>query len=566
MLQAEGELLSLDLTAHSSVTESIDDELAAFMGGRGLATRLAHERVPFDADPLGPDNRLYFTTGPLQQSLMSFTGRMSATAVSPLTDGLASSNAGGFMSRHFANAGYSAVELKGASDELVVVHVTDEDIRFEPVPELEGATVPEVTEYVEGEHGLDAEHIAAIGPAGENLVRFASIITTESRAFGRGGLGAVMGAKNLKAITFDGDSPPSIQIPDIQSEIHRDAATSDSIMKRQGTTSVTDLANAVEGMPTRYWSQRQFEGIEGINGDAVEKKKYKKGTCSQCAFACKLPTKDEETGLETEGPEFETVMAFGSNCAVDDVVDVMKSNELCDVLGMDTISCGNTVAAYLASEDAFGDVELIHETVEKIAAREGIGDTLAEGIDRCHDDLGVENWTVKGLDFAAHEGRALHGQGLAYAVANRGADHMYSTFYAWEYPLVGRDDAFPKTGLEGKPPAVAEQENLRALEDCGVLCRFSRGMIAGKPERLELLFDADIEELLDLGARVVELERHFNNRRGFDREDDTVPYVEMLEGFEGALDSYYETRGWNENGTVPDSAIDYAQSASSAGD
>ncbi len=555
MLHAEGPLLSIDVSERQADTKPIDEVLASFIGGRGVATKLAHDRIPFDADPLGPENRLYLTTGPMQQSIMSFTGRMNATALSPLTDGLASSNAGGFMSRNFADTGYSAVEITGASDDLLVLHVTDEGVEFETVPELEGAEVPAVTEHVKQSRGLDAEHIACIGPAGENLVRFASIMTTESRAFGRGGLGAVLGAKNVKAVTCEGDSAPDIDIPSMQMDIHREAATSDSIMKRQGTTSVTDLANEMEGMPTRYWSARQFEGIEGINGARVEEKKYKKGTCSQCAFACKLPTRDEETGLETEGPEFETVMAFGSNCAVDDIVDVMKSNELCDRLGMDTISCGNTVAAYLASEGEFGNVELIHDTVERIARREGIGDTLAEGIDRCHDELGVENWTTKGLSFAAHEGRRLHGQGLAYATANRGGDHMYSTFYAWEYPLVDRDQAYDPEGLEGKAPAVAEQENFRALEDCGVICRFSRGMIAGQPERLETLFDADLETLLGVGADVVELERHFNNKRGFDREDDTVPYVDMLEGFEDALEEYYEVRGWNTDGTVPDGAV-----------
>jgi aldehyde:ferredoxin oxidoreductase len=560
MLHAEGPLLTIDLTERTTTSEPIDDELGSFIGGRGVAVRLAHERIPFEADPLSGENRLYFSTGPLQQSRMSFTGRMNVTAVSPLTDGLASSNAGGFMSRHFAATGYSGVELVGESDELVVVHVTDDGVAVEPAPELVDATVPEVTEYVQRQRDIDEEHIAAIGPAGEHLVRFASIMTTESRAFGRGGLGAVMGAKNVKAVTFDGESTPSIPIPDVQTEIHREAATSDSIMKEQGTTSVTDLANEVEGMPTRYWADRQFEGIEGINGDAVGEKKHKKGTCSQCAFACKLPTRDEASGLETEGPEFETVMAFGSNCAVDDIVDVMQSNELCDVLGMDTISCGNTVAAYLASEDAFGDTELIHETVERIAYRDGIGDTLAEGIDRFHDELGVENFTVKGLDFAAHEGRALHGQGLAYAVANRGADHMYSTFYAWEYPLVESEDAFPKEGLEDKAPAVATQENVRALEDSGVVCRFSREMVANEPGRLEALFGADRDALLDVGARVVELERHFNNQRGFDREDDTLPYEKMLDGFEAALDEYYETRGWTDTGTVPDSSIQSALS------
>ncbi|WP_336343121.1 aldehyde ferredoxin oxidoreductase family protein [Halalkalicoccus ordinarius] len=566
MLHAEGPLLSIDLTERTVETEEIDDVLESFIGGRGVATALAHDRLPFDADPLGPENRLYLATGPMQLSRMSFTGRTNATAISPLTGGLASSNAGGFISRNFAGAGYSAVEISGESDELLVVHVTDEvdesdssgsqtesgpRVEFEAVPDLEGAEVPAVTDYLRDSHGLGAEHVAAIGPAGENLVRFASIMTSESRAFGRGGLGAVLGAKNLKAITFDGESHPEIEIDPVQMEVHGEAGRSDHIMKRQGTTSVTDLANEVNGMPTRFFSEQSFEGIEGINGDAVESKKFKKGTCSSCAFACKLPTKDEERGVETEGPEFETVMAFGSNCAVDDIVDVMQSNELCDRLGMDTISCGNTVAAYLASEERFGDVELIHETVEKIAHREGIGDTLAEGIARCHDELGVPNWTTKNLDFAAHEGRTLHGQGLAYAVANRGGDHMYSTFYAWEYPLVDKSEAFPQDGFEGKPPAVAEQENTRALEDCGVICRFSRGMM--NPERYEALFGADYDELLDVGARIVELERHFNNRRGFDRSDDELPYD--LEGIEEAISEYYEVRGWNDDGTVPGGTV-----------
>ena len=551
MLHAEGPLLSIDLTERTVETENVDDVLESFIGGRGLATALAHDRIPFDADPLGPENRLYLATGPMQLSRMSFTGRMNATGLSPLTGGLASSNAGGFLSRNFAGAGYGAVEITGESDELLVVHVTDEGIEFEEAPDLEGAEVPAVTDYLRDSHGLGAEHIAAIGPAGENLVRFASIMTSESRAFGRGGLGAVLGSKNVKAITFDGESHPEIEIDPVQMEVHGEASQSDHIMKRQGTTSVTDLANEVNGMPTRFFSEQQFEGIEGINGDAVESKKFKKGTCSSCAFACKLPTKDEERGVETEGPEFETVMAFGSNCAVDDVVSVMQSNELCDRLGLDTISCGNTVAAYLASEGRFGDSELIHETVEKIAHREGIGDALAEGIARVHDELDVPNWTVKSLDFAAHEGRTLHGQGLAYAVANRGGDHMYSTFYAWEYPLVDKEDAFPQDGFEEKPPAVAKQENARALEDCGVICRFSRGMM--NPERYEALFGADYEALLEVGARVVELERHFNNRRGFDREDDELPYE--LPGIEEAISEYYEVRGWNDDGTVPDEAV-----------
>ena len=559
MRHATGELLSIDVGERRAEHEQIDEILSSFIGGRGVCTKLASDRIPRDADPLGPENRLYFATGPMQQSTMSFTGRTNATGVSPLTNGLLSSNAGGFISRNLVDTGYAAIELVGASEEPLIIHVTDEDVSFEPVPDLAGATVPAITTHVEKTRGLDKTQIIAIGPAGENEVRFASIMTTESRAFGRGGLGAVMGSKNVKAITVDGDSAPELELefPAEAGEIHREAATSDSIMKRQGTASVTDLANETDGLPTRYFSETSFEGADEINGDAVESKKYKKGTCSSCAFACKLPTKDDARGVETEGPEFETIMAFGSNTATDDIVDVMQSNELCDIYGLDTISCGDTIAAYLASEDEFGNTELIHELIEKIARREGVGDLLAEGVDRCHEALGVENWSVKGMEFPGHEGRRLHGQALSYAVANRGADHMYATFYAWEYPLVDSTEAFDPEGITPeKARAIVRQENVRALEDCGVICRFSRGMMT--EDRFEALFDAAFETLLAVGDRIVTLERAFNNNRGFDRSVDTLPYADEIEGLAEGIDAYYEARGWTTDGLVPDEAADAA--------
>jgi aldehyde:ferredoxin oxidoreductase len=551
MLHTVGPLLTVDLTERATRTENIDGVLESFIGGRGVATRLAHERIPFDADPLGPENRLFFTTGPLQVSQMSFTGRTNCTGLSPLTDGLLSTNAGGFVSRNIADTGYSAIEVTGASDELLAVHVTDEGCEFEAVPDLEGALTSEVTEYMEEHHGIGSDRLVTIGPAGENRVRYASIMTTDTRAFGRGGLGAVMGAKNVKCISFGGDSRPDITATDVHAEIHREAATSDHIMKRQGTSSVVDLGNEVGALPTRYFAETSFEAAESINGDRVEEKKFKKGTCSSCAFACKLPTRDEESGIETEGPEYETIMAFGSNCAVDDIVDVMKSNELCDELGMDTISCGDTVAAYLAAEGKFGDADLIHDLVEQIAYREGVGDDLAEGVHRVHEALGVGDWSVKGMEFSAHDGRHLNGQGLGFATANRGADHMYSTFYSYEYPLVSQDDALHPEGLDGKAPLLVRNENQHAMEDCGVICRFSRDFLTR--EHVEALLDAPYEDLLAVGERIVNLERHFNNQRGFDRGDDRLPYE--LPGFEAALDEYYETRGWTADGRVPDSQV-----------
>ncbi len=551
MLHTKGPLLSIDIGGRTTTETDIEPIQRRYIGGRGVGTRLAHERVPFEVDPFDPENRLYFTTGPMQVSRMSFTGRMNATSVSPLTNGLVSSNAGGFMSRPFAETGYGAIELVGASDELIVVHIRDDGVEFEAVPELAGATVPETTAYLEDEHGITSDRTAVIGPAGENRVRFASIMTSEDRAFGRGGLGAVLGSKNIKALTFDGDSAPEIEITATQNAIHREASTDDHIMKRQGTVAVMDLANEVDGLPSYYFSERTFEGVEGINGAAIEEKKYKKGTCSACAFACKLPTKDEATGVETEGPEFEVAMAFGSNSGVDDIVEVMKSNELCDRNGLDAISAGNTIAAYLAANDEFDNTDLIHELVEKIAHREGEGDLLAEGIARIHDELGVENWTVKGLDFAAHEGRTLNGQGLSYAVANRGADHMYATFYSVEYPLVAEEEAVDPDGTLGKADVLVHREDLMAVNDSGVICKFSRDYM--NPERYEKLFDADFEAILAVGARTVTLERHFNNQRGFDRsDDDDLPYE--LPDLDAALDEYYDARGWDD-GVVPDDAL-----------
>jgi aldehyde:ferredoxin oxidoreductase len=549
MEHARGPLLTIDVGDRTVEKSSIDDHLESFLGGRGVATKLAHERIPFTADPLGPENRAYLSTGPLQQSRMSFTGRMNMTALSPLTDGLLSANAGGYLSRNFAGTGHPVVELVGESDELLAIHVSDEGVEFETVPELRDAHVPHVTEVMNDRHGLEAENLVTIGPAGEHLVRFACVMTYDSRAFGRGGLGAVLGSKGIKTVSFTGESAPTVDLTsDVESAVHTEAATTDDMMKRQGTTAGTQFINDNFSLPTRYFSELEFESVEGINGDAVESKKYEKAACSVCAFACKLPTRDEASGVETEGPEFETVFSFGSNQGIGDIVDVMQSNELCDLLGMDTISAGNVVAAYLAAEDEFGNADLVHDLLPKIAHREGIGDLLAEGVDRAHAELGVDNWSVKGMEFAAHDGRVLNGQGLSYAVANRGADHMYGNMLSPEY-----DGVVDPEGLsEEKVELLIHRENKMAIRDSGVLCAFGIDDYVTEAD-LAALLRTDWDRLDAIGDRVIALERHFNNERGRDRRHDRLPYE--IDGFDAALDRYYAGRGWNDDGTVPASVV-----------
>lgn len=553
MRTVKGPLLTIDVGDRTTSEASVDGILSTFVGGRGVGTKLAHDAIPFDADPLGSENTLYFAAGPLQTATTSFTGRLSCTGLSPLTGGLLSSNAGGFLSRNFVATGHPVVAVTGASDDLLAIHVRDDGVEFEPVPELAGAEVSTISEVISDTRDLGSDAVACIGPAGENLVRFASIMTTEHRTFGRGGLGAVLGSKGVKLLTFDGDSTPAIPIDDdVAATVHREAARSDSVMKRQGTASLTEFANEMAALPTRYFRERSFEGAAAIGGDRVAAKKVGRGTCSQCAFACKLPTRDAETGLETEGPEFETVMAFGSNCGVDDIVAVMRANDRCDELGMDAISCGVTVAAALAAEDAFGDADRTAELIEAIAHRDGIGDDLAEGVARVHAELDVEDWTMKGLEFAAHDGRALNGQALAFATANRGADHLYGSMYIREYPLTGPDRAIEPAGVGGKADALVESENHNAILDSAIACKFSRGQLT--EDRLTTLLDTTADRLDRIGAAVIDLERHFNNRRGFDREDDAdLPYE--IDGLADALTEYYEHRGWRTDGTVPEARL-----------
>ncbi|MFA1609837.1 aldehyde ferredoxin oxidoreductase C-terminal domain-containing protein [Halobellus rubicundus] len=544
MLHAKGPLCTVDLSDRTATRTDIDDLLAETIGGRATATHLAHDRIPFDADPFGPENRAYLSTGPLQHSRMSFTGRMNMTALSPLTDGLCSSNAGGYLSRNFGDTGISVLELVGESDDLLAVHVRDDGVTFEEVPELEGALVPEVSDYAEEHYDLGPEHCVAIGPAGENLVRFASVMTFDSRAFGRGGFGAVLGSKNVKLVTFEGDARPPVEVPEgVAADVHRAAATADDSMKRQGTAGGTEFINDNFSLPTRYFDEYEFEHAAAIGGNAVEAKKYEKAACSQCAFACKLPTRDEEAGVETEGPEFETIYSFGSSQGVGDLVEVMKANELCDQYGMDTISAGVTVAAYLASEDEFGNAELAQDVTERIARREGVGDLLAEGVHRVHDDLGVADMTMKGMEFAAHDGRVLHGLGLQYAVANRGGDHLYGEMMGLTYGGV-----IEAEGTTDKVGTLVEQENYCAFRDSAIVCAFSGQYI--DEETFEALFDADYDDLLDVGAGVIERERHFNNRRGYDRADDELPYD--LPDVDAAIRDYYDARDWTDEGVVPD--------------
>jgi len=381
MLHSTGPLLSIDVGERTTVETDITEVQERYIGGRGVATRLAHERVPFDADPLGPENRAVFTTGPMQASQMSFTGRTNCTALSPLTDGLLSSNAGGFVSRHLAATGYGAIELAGASDELVVLHVRDDGVEFEAVPGLAGATVSETTDYLDDEHDIPSDRTAVIGPAGENEVRFASIMTTEERAFGRGGqvgrgprieerqgrhVRRRFGARPRDQRDRQRDPPRGRH----RGPHHERAGDGggDGPRKRDGRVAVVLLLRAL--LRGRRGDQRRGRrGEEVQEGNLLQRARSPASSRPATRRAASRP----------KAPSSRWRWRSARTRGVDDIVDVMESNRLCDEYGLDAISAGNTIAAYLAAEDEFGNRELIWDLVDKIAQRDGVGDQLAEG-------------------------------------------------------------------------------------------------------------------------------------------------------------------------------------------
>jgi len=450
MRHTRGPLLTIDVGRREASETAIDAVCSAFIGGRGVGTKLATDRLPRDADPLGPANRLYVSTGPLQTSNVSFTGRTAATSLSPLTDGLLSSNAGGFVSRNIAATGYAAIEVTGQSDTLLAVHVSDQGVEFESVPELAGAEVSAVSEYVQKTRGLGPDSIACIGPAGENEVRFAAIVTSGSRVFGRGGLGAVLGAKDVKFLTFTGDSERTVELPSVAMDVHREAAESDHIMKRQGTASLTEFANEIEALPTRYFSEQSFDGARAIGGEQVEAKNTERGPARRVRSPANCRPATTPRDLKRRG------RSSRRSWALEATPGSTRSSRSCarTIAVTNLASTRSPVVTWFlhtspAATSSGTPTSSTKPSKRSVAA--GIGDVLAAGIDRCHDELGVENWTMKGMEFAAHDGRALNGQALAFATANRGADHLYGSMYVLEYPLVDNEAALDPGRSKTRP-------------------------------------------------------------------------------------------------------------------
>jgi len=599
-----GKLLRVDLSQGKISTEEIQEDIAKkYLGGIGLGTKYLYDEVKKGTNPLGPENELIFMTGPLTGTPSPSAGRYDVVAKSPLTGIWGHGNSGGSWGAFLKRSGYDGIIFQGVSPKPVYLKIEGGEAELLDADHLWGKTVPDTTDTINRDLG-EKFHIACIGPGGENLVRYAAIMNEKHRAVGRCGLGAVMGSKRLKAIAVSGKGSPRIAN---EEEFKRVAKKQYELLNESmlkvgfetfGTNMVSDMVNAKGGYPTRNWQTGVFDKIDEVGGQAlVDKVLEGKVNCFACPIACGRISKIKEgkwKGKEGEGPEYESAVTLGSMCGVSDMNAITMANFLCNEYGLDTISCGSTIAfamecyekGLLTSNDTgglelrFGDGDMVVELVEKIAAREGIGDLLAEGTKRVSEKLNKDSerfaMHVKGLELPAYDPRAAKICGLGYVTANRGGDHITGyvqgpTFIDTPFLVVDNStikDPFVANPEEAK--VLIDLENALTVFDMAGVCKFM-GMLLKAEEWVALLANAtgwefDVEAFRKAGERVYNLVRSFNVREGITRADDTLPrrlleeplpegpakgMVIDEETLEKLKDAYYEFRGWDKKTGKP---------------
>jgi aldehyde:ferredoxin oxidoreductase len=571
------EILDIDLTSGTFKTYPLDMEMARlFVGGRGLGTRLLWDLVGPEVDSLSPENVLVFTTGPLTATGYQTSNRFTVSTKSPLTGTILDANSGGFWGMQFRKTGYAALIIRGRAERPIWIEILQDQVTVHSAENLWGMRVLAVTEKL----GQNKNHrnVLTIGPAGENLNLIAAIMNDGERALARGGPGAVMGSKNLKAIVVEGNEKPEIvdreQFNFMLYEARKLLAASpltSQALPEFGTMVMLNIVNSVGALPTRNNQQTQFEQIEAICGETLaEKYLVRKAACWACPIACTRFSKTEK--VEGEGPEFETAWAFGAQCGVDDLDAIIEANHVCNDLGFDTISAGSTIACamelsekgFVNSDLRFGRADLLVSTLEEMATRRGLGADLAEGSLRFatkygHPELSM---SVKGLEMPAYDGRGMQGQGLLFATSNRGACHMRGNMLGLE--ILGLPKLIDRFQVQGKSSFVILQQNIAAAIDSLVLCKFTNMGVAEEYFARVLTAVTGIPyatgDLIRVGERVWNLEKLYNLREGFTKEHDTLPSRLLTEPVANGpskgwvshlkpmLAEYYRTRGWDENG------------------
>jgi aldehyde:ferredoxin oxidoreductase len=574
-------ILRINLKTKTYKEETVPDSVyEQYLGGKGLAVYLLAKENPEGVDPLSPANKLIFCLGPVTDSRIYGSCRHGVFTKSPLTGVFSESYAGGRLAEPMSRVGYDAFILEESSSEPVWLEVFDQKVVFHDAKTLWGKDTYSTEDEVLKQVDKKGSGAMVIGPAGENLVRYAVIENDYWRSLGRTGVGAVMGSKKVKAITFYGEKKREVAHPDqldrFAKETLERAKDSPAAQnyRRLGTPMLVAMNNAVGGFPSKYWHLGTFEGWEKISAESLlERCNVRPSACLRCFMACGNLSEVKEgrhKGLKVEGPEYETIYAFGGLCMVHEIEEITYLNDICDRLGIDTISGGSLCAfAMEASEKGrieekinWGDVDKIAELLNDIAYKKETGAVLAEGIRHAAKTWNMEDIAihVKGLDPAGYEPRVLKGMGLAYATSDRGACHLRSTFYKAE--LAGM---IPIDQMEGKAKLFLEFEDRFNIHDSLILCRFYRDIYWDwkyLATIIELTTGLKLDEggLRKISSRIQDGTRKFSLREGLTPKDDMLPkrfFDEPLgkdgkilkrEDFQKMLQDYYALRGWSSEG------------------
>jgi len=535
-------LLIVDLSRRKFTYENIsDDVLKKTLGGKGLGAHLLMERNPVGVAPLSAENIFVIAAGPITGTKMWSQSRFGVYSKSPATGGFCESYCGGTVGPKIKGCGIDAVVLQGRCEKLTSLLIDENGVSFNDASVLKGRDTAATEEYILTQTPEGAS-VMTIGPAGENGVAFACIKVDRYRSLGRGGMGAALGAKNVKAIAFAGTKKCDIADAEFLTEVVRKVAKiareSPVTGKYQklGTPMQVAVTNKQNCFPTRYWQSGRFDKFETLTADYMQKNfEVKAVGCPNCFLRCTKHSRvkhGRHAGLELEGPEFETIYAIGGLNAIEGLEEVTWLNDICDRLGIDTMSAGNissfAIEAYKRGRIDFAidynQPDRVAELFELIAKGEGVGALFGRGIKYAAKELGLEDIAihVKGLEPAGFDPRVLKGMGLTYAVAARGACHLRGTFYKAE--LSGEMD---KNQIKGKAELMIDYEDRAALFDSLILCRFYRDFI-GWDEIGQIIEAAtgmalDKNKLEILANNITQQTREYNKREGLDESTDTLP-------------------------------------------
>lgn len=577
--------IKLNLSTGKKELVQIDADLRRkYIGGRGLGVKLYTDLCSPGIDVFSEENAMILLTGPLT-GIMPTAGRYQVISRSPLTGTITDSSSGGIFGAMLKRAGFDGLIIIGKAAKPVYLKISEDGIEMKDAGHLWGKDTHETPRLIK-EDIPGKISIACIGPAGENLVPFAAIMNDNDRATGRGGLGAVMGSKNLKAIAVSGNMEISVSDPvalkdlllTLDRLIDKNPLTGKAL-KLLGTSALVNAINGHGMYPTRNFRGGVFNDAEAVCGEKMaETILTGRNACFKCSIACSRKTKT--LNRSGEGPEYESAWAFGAQLGINDLETITEANYTCNELGLDTITAGSTIgcAMELYEKGAYphklvwGDSSNLVQIVEDIAYKRGVGKDLALGSMRLAEKYGMPELAmqVKGLEIPAYDPRGAQGQALSYATSNRGGCHLRAYLIASE--ILGLPASLDRFSTKGKAAIVALQQDISAVVDSLLLCRFLQFAMSLSTftEMLNVVTGIDIteEELLEVGTRIYNLERNFNSEAGFTRADDMLPSRFLTEPLlDGAsrnrivkldemLDEYYQLRGWNNNGVPKKETLD----------